>query len=210
MTVYSDLYERLFHFFRNDPHTLKLLTVLSDPIQDTSDAMSFLLASDAIDTAEGEQLDIIAGWIGINRPPAQETNIFTLRRLGYTGDLENNTGFEDTTDTVELGGYMTTLTGLQSQSDSTAKMPDTDFRRFIRQKASVFYSKMTVENLFLYLIAFGSKCLIDDDTQFIVEIDPFSYYDLDAWFKNYVVTNGFKPAGFTVQFRDNMRHEDSI
>ena len=210
--VYQNLFDRLFYFFRNDPHTVKLLTVLADPIQDTRDAIDFILSADSIDDAEGEQLDIIAGWLGITRPPAQELpeNLFTLCRLGEADDLDGSTGFFDDTDTVELGGYLTTTKGLLSQTAPGTNMSDAGLRRLIRQKAEVFYGKMTVENLFEYLIVFGSKCLIDDDTKYIVEMDPFNYYDLDEWFKYYVETRGFKPAVFTPRFRDNVRHGDSI
>lgn len=210
MTAYSDLYDRLFYFFKDDPHTVSLLTVLADPIQDTQDVMAFIMGADSIDDAEGEQLEQIASWIGVVRPPAQETRIFTLRKLGFTGDLENHTGFEDTSDTIELGGYMVSLDGLESQTNPGSMMPDADFRKLIKQKAAVFRSKMTDTNLFNYLIAFGSRCKIDDDTQYVVEMDPYTYYDLNTWFKKYVTEKGFKPAGFTMQFRDNMRHEDSI
>lgn len=210
--VYRNLFDRLFYFFRNDPHTVKLLTVLADPIQDTRDALDFLLGADSIDNAEGEQLDNIGGWIGVARPPAQELdeNIFTLCRLGETDDLDGRTGFFDDSDTVEIGGYLTTTKGLVSQTSPGTTMPDLDYRRLIRQKASMIKSKMTVENLFNYLIEFGSKCKIDDDVKYICEMDPFRYYDLNEWFKYYVTTKGFKPATFSQQFRDNVRHGDSI
>jgi hypothetical protein len=210
--VYQNLFDRLFYFFRNDPHTLKLLTVLADPIQDTRDALDFMLGSDSIDTAEGEQLEFLGSLIGVSRPPAQELdeNIFTLCRLGETDDLDGSTGFFDDTDSVELGGYLTTLKGLPSITQPGTEMPDEEYRRLIRQKAAMLKSKMTVENLFNYLIAFGSKCKIDDDTRYICEIDPFTYYDLNEWFKYYVETKGFKPAAFTPRFADNLRHGDSI
>lgn len=212
MTAYSDLFEKLFYMFRDDPHTLSLLTVIADPIQDTLDAMTFIKGASSIDTATGAQLDQLAGRIGLTRPPAQENpeNIFSLKGLGEFDDLDGSKSLKDDTDTVETGGYLTTLEGLESISDPGADMTDADFRYLIRQKAAVIRSKMTRANLFNYLIAFGGRVKIDDDTRYIAELDPYSYYDLDGWEKWYVVNKGFAPAAITVQFRDNIRDEASI
>lgn len=210
MTAYSDLFDKLFYMFRDDPHTISLLTVIADPIQDTLDAMSFIEGASSIDSAEGEQLDQLASRIGLSRPPAQEADIFTLKGLGESDDLDGSQSLEDDTDTITTGGYLTSLSGLESVSDPGSEMSDANFRYLIRQRASVIRSKMTRTNLFLYLVAFGGRAKIDDDTKFIAEIDPFTYYDFDEWEKWYIVNKGFAPAALTVQFRDNMRDEASI
>lgn len=200
---------RLFYFLRNDPVTAALIDVISDPLQDTYDVCNFILTHSSIDTAEGEQLDFLGELIGIERPPAQEAKIFTLNRLGEVPDLDNNRGFFDDSDaTVDIGGYMTTSTGYEAVDGSD--MADVDYRYLIRQQAAAYRKKMTRVNLFNYLVAFGSKCLIDDEINMEVEIDPFDYYALNDWEKNYVLTQGFKPAGIKTAFRDNVRHEDEI
>ena len=200
---------RLFYFLRNDPVTAALIDVISDPLQDTYDVCNFILTHSSIDTAGGEQLDFLGELIGIERPPAQEAKIFTMNRLGEVPDLDNNRGFFDDSDaTVDIGGYMTTSTGYEAVDGSD--MADVDYRYLIRQQAAAYRKKMTRVNLFNYLVAFGSKCLIDDETNMEVEIDPFDYYALNDWEKNYVLTQGFKPAGIKTTFRDNVRHEDEI
>ena len=202
---------RLFHFLRDDPVTAALIDVLSDPIQDTYDVANFILTHWSIDEAEGEQLEFIGELIGVSRPYAQEDHIFTIRKLGYSGDLDNKTGWEDDSDaTLTTGGYITGYDGLVSQRNVGSEMSDADYRYLIRQKAASYRKKATRENLYSYLVTFGTKCLIDDDTKFVVEFDPFEYYAINSWSKNYVTTKGFKPAGIKVQFRDNIRDEDTI
>lgn len=207
--IYSDWLSRLFHFLRNSPNILGKMEVLSTVLQETVDAMAFLLANWSIDDSEGDQLDKIASWVGLTRPPAQEPNIFTLESEGETYDIDNDYGFCDDSDpTVTTGGYLTSTNGFPAVDGSD--MSDADFRELIRQRAESYRRFMTRENLFSYLLAFGSRCIIDDDTLKEVEIDPVTYYDLDEWQKNYVETRGFKPAGIRVFFRENMRDGDSI
>lgn len=196
---------RTFAQFRDSPHIQDLIETLSDPIQDTSNVMDFILGSLAIDDAEGEQLDFLGELIGVRRPPAQETRLFTLLRLGEVGDP--GTGFADD---ENPGGYMTTLKGLESQANPGSEMSDEDFRFLIRQKAASYRKKATREILFLYLIAFGARCKIDDDTEFEIKIDPDTYDDFDEWTRNYIETRGFKPAGISVKILETTRHKDSI
>ena len=198
---------RLFHIFRNSPHIVALIEILSDPLQDSVDVCNFILAHRSIDDAEGEQLEFIGDLIGVTRPLAQEdpNNIFTLCSISETDDLDGSTGFFDDTDTVETGGYLTSYYGIPDQSDPTAQMSDADFRYFIRQKAASLRRKMTMANLFNYLIAFGGRCKIDDDTDMTVVVEPVSYYDFDDWTKWYIENKGFKPAGISVDLEENIR-----
>lgn len=199
---------RLFYFLRQDPVTAALIDIMSDPIQDTYDVCAFILGAQNIDTAEGEQLEFLGEMIGVSRPPAEEPDIFTLTRIGESVDHDNKLGFFDDTDTVEIGGYMVKTNGLVAVDGSD--MSDADYRYLIRQKAASYRKKMTRVNLFNYLIAFGTKCLIDDDTRFEVELDPLKYYALNEWEKWYAINKGFKPAGIRTFWRDNLRHGDSI
>lgn len=198
---------RLFEQFKNSPHIVALIEILSDPLQDTVDVCDFILAHNSIDDAEGEQLDFLGELIGVTRPRAQEDpdNIFTMCSLGETGDSDNSQGFYDDTDSVITGGYMTSYEGIPDQSDPTAQMSDADFRYLIRQKAAAFRKKMTRRNLFNYLIAFGGRCKIDDDTGQTVTIDPTAYYQFDDWTKWYIENKGFKPAGISVDIQENLR-----
>ena len=209
MDVESTLLERLFSVWKNSPNILNIIEFVSDPLQDTADVSDYILAHFSIDTAEGEMLDNLGEIIGVARPPKQEVNIFTLCRKGEVQDPDKS--FADTSDpTVTVGGRLTTLTGLVDEDATDPNMSDTDFRYLIRQKASAYRTDMTRRNLFNYLLAFGSRCEIDDDTAHTVAIDPISYYDLNNWAKTYVAEKGFKPAGISIDFRDNLYHESSI
>ncbi|MCP4712593.1 MAG: DUF2612 domain-containing protein [Planctomycetes bacterium] len=205
--VEDTLKARLFSRFRNSPNIIGLIEILSDPLQDTVDACDFILANKSIDDSEGEQLDFIGELIGVYRPLQQEdpSNIFTMCSLGEADDLDGSTGFFDDTDTVEIGGYMTSYVGIPDQSDPTAEMEDAPFRILIKQKASSYRKKPTRLNLFNYLIAFGSRCKIDDDTAHTIVFDPVSYYDLNDLYKWYVENKGFKPAGISVDIEENLR-----
>lgn len=204
MDVETNLKARLLSQFRNSPNIQGLLEVISDPFQDTSDALDFILDHRSIDDAEGEQLEYLASKVGVTRPPLQETRIFTLCRKGEVQDTDK--GFKSDT---KPGAYLGTREGLVDQSDPDAEMSDPDFRKLIRQKAAAYRSKATHEILFLYLIDFGAQCHLDED-DLEVWIDPVRYADLNSWTKNYIETRGFKPAGITVRFIGTTRHGDSV
>jgi hypothetical protein len=210
--VLSVLQSRITPKFRYSPIIQGLLEIIAAPIQDTIDAVEFILTHLSIDDAEGEQLDLVGGLIGVKRPLKQEDpeNLFTLCREGEFDDPDNSTGFCDESDSVVTGGYLTTEEGLASITDPGATMPDADYRRLIRQRAASYRKKMTVENLFTYLLAFGARCAIDDDETYLTQIDPVRYYDLDEWEKWYVVNKGFSPAGLKVRFEEMLRNEESI
>jgi G3E family GTPase len=201
------LTEKLLAQFKNSPHITAILDIIADPMQDTIDAADFILANKDIDTAEGDQLDKLAAMIGLERPPNQEANLFTLWREGEADDEENAHGFYNSTDGT--GGYLPNEEGLDSVTDP-GDMSDVEFRKLIKQKASAYKTRMSRLNLYNYLIASGGRCNIDDDTTFYVEIDPFTYDEISQWRKNYIITRGFKPAGIKVIFRESTRDEDSI
>lgn len=201
----TTLKTRLLSQFRTSPNILALIEIVADPLQDTYDAMDFILGSLSIDEAEGEQLDMLGELIGVARPPLQETYIFTLVRLGE--DQDPNYGFADD---ERPGGYLTTSDGLQDQSNPNDEMSDADFRYLIRQKASSYRKKMTRLNLYNYLLAFGARCKIDDDTTNVVTITMDRWDDYNEWQRNYIETRGFKPAGILVEFDENLVNGDSI
>lgn len=218
-TVEETFKKRLFKLFKDSPNINALLEIHSIPIQDARDVYEFLIGETdedegvfSIDDGEGEQLEFVGELIGVKRPLAQEDpqNIFSLYRLGESGDPDNKTGFYDDTDSVDTGGYMTSTKGIPSITDPGSLMDDVEFRKMIRQKAASFRKKMTRENLFNYLIAFGARCLIDDETTHVCKIDPISYDDMNNFFKWYTVTKGFKPGGIRVEFEGRLRDKEPI
>ncbi|MCK5610787.1 DUF2612 domain-containing protein [Candidatus Pacearchaeota archaeon] len=209
LTVNARFLEKLFHVFRDSPEILALLSVESDPMQDTVDAIDFLLGALTIDDRKGEQLDYLGTRIGVKRPAEQEPqeNLFTLIDEGEVG-LESQ-GFSDE-DYPSEGGYFADENGLPLVESPDQQMDDAGYRRLLKQKGSSFRSKAIRENLFKYLIDFGSRCLINDDNQMDIEFDPIDYYSLSDFEKWYVINKGFKPAAISTGFRENMRNGDSI
>jgi len=200
----------LYSQFNSSPNIQDWIEIDADPMQDTDDVANYILGSMSIDDAEGEQLDYIAERIGIRRPPLQETRIFELGSIGEANDPDNDHGFLDDSDTVETGGFLGSLEGLVDQDDPTAEMTDVDFRYLIRQKAKTLWYQATHQNLFLYLVAFGSRCKIDGATPKEIEFDPVDYKDMNHWEKYYARTRGFKPTVHSVEFREQMRDGDPI
>lgn len=210
--VYNTMKSRLFDFLRFSPNILKRLTVFAKSFQDTRDAIDYWLAQWTT-TPAGFFQDLQGQIIGVKRPRAQHDyeNIFTLCADGDTDDLDDSTGFEDTTDaTVILGGYLTGEDGLEDLTDLDSEATDTYMQFLIDQKAAAYRKQPTRERLWSYLLAFGSRCRIYDDTTFLIEYDPVVYYDLDEWQKNYCVTRGYKPACRTIRFKEKYRNEDPI
>jgi hypothetical protein len=207
--VYTRWLDRLFAQWRYSPNILKMLEIFSDPQQDTLDVCEYILCNLNLDTDEDIFLDIIGTWLGVERPPCQEDRIFTLCRLGEVQDPWKS--FADTSDPdVTVGGYMGSLKGMQCQDDPEKKMSNDDYRKLISQKAISYRKKMTVENFFNYLLEFGYRCRIDDDTKFEAVADPSEYNDLGHWERWYIENKGFKPAGIKVRVEENLRNEDEI
>jgi hypothetical protein len=163
MTVESDMLDRLFPNFKDSPNIVLLMELLAEPLQDTADVMSYILAHGSIDTAEGELLDFIGEIIGVERPPLQEPveNLFTLTDEDTDpDDHDNRRGFFSTDDST--GGYLVGIDGLRSVDNPSGKMSDEDYRALIKTKASSYRTKATTENLFLYLLEFGARYEILD------------------------------------------------
>jgi hypothetical protein len=199
--------EKLFKVFKDSPEIIALLEVISDPMQDTVDAIDFLLGSLSIDDREGEQLDYLGTRLGVERPNEQEPyeNIFCLN-----GDLTlGSQGFSDENYPSE-GGYFADEKGLPLQSNPDQKMSDEGYRRLLKQKASAFRTLATRENLFTYLIDFGSRALINDDTGHHIQFDLIDHYSLNEFEKWYLLTRGFKPAGISTEVRENIRDGEEI
>jgi hypothetical protein len=209
INVYDRLTKRLLHVFRDSPEILKLLTTISDPLQDTVDAIDFLLGALGIDDREGQQLDYLGSRLGVGRPDEQEPpeHLFTLIDVGDVGTDWNNLSDENY---PSEGGYLADENGLGLVDNPSQKMDDAGYRRLLKQKAASFRRVATRENLFLYLIDFGSRCLINDDEIMDIEFDPVDYYSLSEFEKWYVLNKGFKPAGISTGFRENMRNGEKI
>ncbi len=210
--VEQSLIDQLLHQFKHSENILKLIGVLGDMLQDTFDVAAYIQSMVDLDDYTGEFLEFWGELIGVGRPLANEdpANIFTICSLGEAGDVDHKTNFLNDDDSVELGGYIDSYGGLPSITDPGALMTDIDYRFLIRQKAASFRSEMTHTNLYSYLLAFGARCKIDDDTQFQNKIDPQNFNDLDSWQKWYVEKKGFKPGGVGVRFKGNIRDQEDI
>lgn len=209
--VRARLAEKLFSVFRDAEEINWLLDTVADPLQSTVDILEELLSKNGFDDWEGVQLDHKASKIGVYRGAKQEPldSLFTLVDSDFTEDPENSMGFSDV-DYPSEGGYLSDITGLDDVDNPEALQSDEELRQLCRQKASAFRSKATVENLFLYLVAFGSRCLILDDETMDIVYDPIDYHALNDWQKWHAVTKGFKPAGISTGWRDMMRNGDAI
>ena len=205
LTIETTWKERTLAQFRNSPRILEFIEVLADALQDCADVVEYIDTAFDLDTATGEQLDYLGELLGIYRPRAQETRIFTLVMPGEIPDPDKDFETDETP-----GGYLGSTFGLEDQDDPDALMSDVDYRSLINQKALSYRKKMTPENLYTYLIQSGARCKIDDDDRLTVTIDPYRYDDLNEWMMNYIVTRGFKPGGVKVQFSGRLRHGDSI
>jgi hypothetical protein len=194
--VYNDILDRLFAKYRNSPNILGVLEILSDPIQDTNDAIDWLLDHLSIGEAEGELLDFMASWIGVTRPPAQEENILILFGDGeIADDPDNNHGLAP--DSLATGGYLSADDGCLSKSDPGSYVSDAIFREYILAKAATFRKKATPEVMFEYILRFGVRSVLHED-ELECEIEPYSYEDMGLFLRNYIETRGFRPAGIKI------------
>ena len=197
--VYENILDRLFAKYRYSPNIIGVLEILSDPIQDTDDAIDWLLDHLSIDGAEGELLDFMASWIGVTRPPEQEENLLLLfRDEEVADDPENNHGLAP--DSLATGGYLSSDDGCLSKSDPGSYVDDETFRTFIRAKAATFRKKATPEVMFEYILSFGIRSVLYED-ELSCEIDPSNYEDMSLFIKNYIETRGFRPAGIKVSVK---------
>lgn len=197
--VYQNILDRLFAKYRYSENILGVLEILADPIQDTDDAIDWILEHLSIDDAEGELLDFMASWIGVTRPPAQEENILILfADEDIADDPENNHGLAP--DSLATGGYLSADDGCLSKSDPGSYVSDAVFREYIRAKAATFRKKATPEVMFEYILRFGVRSVLNED-ELECEIEPYSYDDMSLFLRNYIETRGFRPAGIKVSVK---------
>jgi len=203
------LKEKLFKQFKGSPLIQDIMEIIADPMQDTVDALCWMDERDGFNEWIGFELDWAGSILGIPRPLAQVPldHLFTIIDEGEEGD--ERTGFADENDPV-IGGNLADENGLPSIDEPGSLMDDEGYRRLLKQKAAALRKRMLRQTLFEYLLAFGSQCLIDDDTPKVVEMDPINYYDLSHWEKWYVLNKGFKPAATKTLFRGNIRNGDQI
>jgi hypothetical protein len=209
--VRERLREKLFSVFRDAQEINWLLDTIAVPLQSTVDILEDMLSRNGFDDWEGVQLENKASKIGVKRGPKQEPfeSLFTLVDEDFTEDPNNSMGFSDDNYPSE-GGYFADETGLDDVDNPEAMQSDEELRQLCKQKASALKTKATVENLFLYLVAFGARCFIRDDETMKIVYDPVDFYALNDWQKWHAVTKGFKPAGISVSWRDMMRNGDEI
>jgi hypothetical protein len=206
--VYADILERLFAKYRHSPNILKVFEILSDPLQDTSDAIDYILDHLSVDEAEGPLLDAIASWIGVDRPAAQEEDIFWLcRDEEVADDPDNHHGLA--TDALTEGGYLTGDDGCPSKSDPGSYVSDEDFRLFIRAKASTFRKKATREIMYNYILQFAVRSKLIEGTR-TVEIEPSSYDDLNYQIRYHLTNLGYKPAGITISIKQQTESDPEV
>lgn len=197
--VYQNILDRLFAKYRDSPNILGVLEILADPIQDTDDALDWLLEHLSIDGAEGELLDLIASWIGVTRPPIQEVDVFRLfRDEEIADDIDNHHGLAP--DALSSGGYLSADDGCLSESASGSYVDDATFRKYIRAKAATFRKKATPEVMSTYILSFGIRSQFHE-SDLECEIEPYSYDDMSLFLENYIETRGFRPAGIKIRIK---------
>lgn len=211
MDVNARFKEKLHSKYRYAEEINTILDIISVPMQETVDILEDMLSRKTIDEKSGDDLDKAASRIGVKRPYAQEPqeHLFTLSEAGEVDNGDFYNGFSDQND-PDSGGYFADANGLPLVSDPLQKMDDVEFRALIKQKAASLRKKATITNLFNYLLAFGTRCNVNDDEKLHLEYDPLDYYAVDNFYKWYIINKGFKPAGISTEFRANMRDGELI
>jgi len=198
----------IFAKYRHSPIILQVLEILSSPIQDTSDAIDYILSHLSIDTAEGEILDFLGELIGVARPPAQEDAVFWLcEPWEVADDPDNEHGLAPPS--LDEGGYLTSNEGIASQVDPGTYISDAEYRKIIRAKAATFRNKATRDVVYNYLYQLGTRVKIHEEPRY-VEFEHSSYNDLNYWLRNYIKTRGMKPAGIEIQIKEQLASDQEI
>lgn len=210
MTIKSTWESRNFSKYRHSPNILGLIDLLSSPLQDTADVLSYILSHQSIDDADGELLDFRGELIGVVRPPAQVPTS-NLLYLCLPEDVATDLDGLRSLAPVDLstGGIMSGPDGVLSVSDPGSYMSDSDYRVLIKAKAATFRLKATRENVYTSLLAFGVRCKIIESTR-EMEIEPHAYDILNYWVRNYMTTKGFKPAGIRVKMKTQTSPDPEI
>lgn len=211
MDVNARLKEKLHSKYRYAVEINKILDIISVPMQDMVDILLRMISKKTISEKSGDDLDKAASRIGVKRPYAQEPqeHLFALVEEGEVDNGDFYNGFSDEND-PESGGYLADEIGLPLIADPSQKMDDVKFRALIEQKAASLRKGATITNLFNYLLAFGTRCNVNDDEKLHLEYDPLDYYAVDNFYKWYIINKGFKPAGISTEFRANMRNGELI
>ena len=206
--VQDDILELLFARYRHSPIILEVIEILSAPIQDTNNALDYILEHLSIDDAEGPMLDAIASWIGAPRQVAQEDDLLWLcRDEEVADDPDNHYGLA--TDALTEGGYMTGDDGCSSKSDPGTYLSDEDFRLYVHAKAETFRRKATRAIMYNYILQFGSRCKLNEGTR-SVEIEPYSYDDLNYAVRYHLTNRGYRPAGITVTIKPQTEPDSEV
>ena len=201
MDVYQTMLDELVTF-KNSPNILALLEIIADPIQDVDDVVTYLNTQTDVDTAEGVHLDALGDLIGVPRPLAQEECYLKFVSKSEMGDdLEHKHGWQDNSASDPVGGYwQSKIDGLVSQTDLNSMMSDTDYRRLIKTRISAFRIKSTHENIFLWLLNMGARCLITKpavcQTKFETTV-PGAFSFWECW---YILDKGLETAGISKEF----------
>ena len=206
--VYDDILDRLFAKYRHSPNILKVFEILSSPMQDTSDAIDYILDHLDIDEAEGPLLDAMAGWIGVKRPALQEEDIFWFcRDEDVADDPDNHHGFA--TDALTEGGYFTGDDGCPSKAYPGDYIDDDEFRTYIRAKATTFRKKATRDIMYNYILQFGVRSKFIEGTR-TIEIEPSSYDDVNYAVRYHLINLGYSPAGITVSIKQQTVSDSEV
>ena len=208
--VYAEIIDRLFAKYRHSPNILKVFEILSDPLQDTSDAIDYIIDHLSIDDAEGPMLDAIGSWIGVQRQALQEEDIFWLFRKEDVGDdPENHHGLCQRSTLTTDGGYLTTKTGCPSKAYSGAYVDDETFRLYIRAKAATFRKKATRDIMYNYILQFGCRSKLYEGTR-TVEIEPSSYDDINYAIQYHLTNLGYRPSGVNISIKRQTKSDAEV
>ena len=194
--ILTSMTGNLFAKYRHSPYILGLFEVIAGALQDTSDVLDFFEGQLSIDTGEGVILENLGGWIGVNRPPAQEEDGLVLIRDGdILGDPENHHGLAP--DDLSTGGYLYRDDGLPSKADPNSFVDNPTYRLYIRAKAAAFRRRATRDTLYNYALQFGVRPKIIEGVRSI-QIQPSDYDDLTMYLRYHLIHRGFRPAGIEV------------
>ena len=206
--VYQNIRDRLFAKYRHSPNILKVFEILSDPLQDTNDAVDWILDHLSIDDAGGEMLDAMAGWIGVKRPPAQEPDMFRLYRdEEVADDIDNHHGLA--TDGMTEGGYLSADDGCLSRVAPGTYASDDEFRKYVRAKASTFRTVATPDAMFEYIMQFSVRPKFAEGVR-LCEIEPSSYDNLDLSVRYHIENRGFNPCGIQVRIKPQQQSDSEV
>lgn len=206
--IYQNFVDKIFAKYRHSPNILKIFEILSDPLQDTSDAIDWILDHLSLDTGEGATLDVLGSWIGVQRPPAQEQDLFRLfRDEEIADDIDNHHGLAS--DSLTEGGYLSSDDGCLSKSHPGSYMADDEFVEYIRAKAATFREIATPEIMYTYILQFGVRTKLLEYAR-ECQIEPSHYENMNLFLKDHIENKGFRPAGVHVLIKPQTAPDSEI